>query len=119
MESERGSRLLLRRVFFTRTGFHFARKRSGGDHPVSLRELAHWPIIACAWPLGAGDIGFYCNHFGSRVNAPFGLMGPGFSPGRQRMCGAVHILSLQGARDKIAKQFCAEATKQSIAPRLR
>ncbi|MGY4190660.1 hypothetical protein ACVIM9_000001 [Bradyrhizobium sp. USDA 4520] len=29
------------------------------------------------------------------------------------------LVSLRGARDKTAKQFCAEATKQSIDPRMR
>ena len=36
IESERGSRFLFSRVFFTRTGIHFARKRSNG-------ETKKWP----------------------------------------------------------------------------
>jgi hypothetical protein len=39
MESERGSRFLFGRVFFTRSGIHFARKRSkAGDVAPSLQD---------------------------------------------------------------------------------
>jgi hypothetical protein len=36
IESERGSGFLIRRVFFTRTGIHFARKRSNPSLAMKL-----------------------------------------------------------------------------------